>query len=162
MNSRILIEHANRQEALHIGEISRAYIEAGLGWTWRPERVLAAIRDPDTAVIKANMSATFAGFAIMRFGWREAHLDLFAVKPCFRRRGVGTALLCWLEKSACTAGILLVRLELRESNKIALNFYEQRGYQKVRRIKGYYRGAENAIELSRDISCDSSIEGIGL
>lgn len=160
MKAPIKIAYATRQDAVHIAELSREYIESGLGWTWRPERILQAMRDPETAVIKAQVLSMFAGFAIMRFGWQEAHLDLIAVKPRFRRKGIGSALLTWLEKSVITAGILIIRLELRETNKKALAFYKQRGYKQVRRIKGYYHGAENGIELARDLWCDPSIDEV--
>ncbi|MCI0668249.1 MAG: GNAT family N-acetyltransferase [Methylococcaceae bacterium] len=160
MNERIRIEFAGPRDALHIAEMSRQYIEAGLGWSWRRERVLEAIRNPETVVIKAGVLSTFAGFAIMRFGWQEAHLDLIGVKPRFRRIGVGIALLSWLEESAATAGLPIVRLELRETNHDALKFYEQRGYKAVRRIRGYYSGRETAIELARDLGFDPSINRI--
>jgi [ribosomal protein S18]-alanine N-acetyltransferase len=154
VKNRIHIEFAKRQNALRIAELSRDHIEAGLGWKWRRERVIRAIRNPDTVVIKANVMSGFAGFAIMRFGWQEAHLDLIAVKPRYRRTGVGIALLSWLEKSAITAGIQIIRLELRETNLVALKFYEQQGYKQVRRIKSYYCGHETAIELARDLWSD--------
>jgi [ribosomal protein S18]-alanine N-acetyltransferase len=160
VNNPINIEFAKRQDALHIAEMSRDHIETGLGWSWRRERVMAAIRNPETVVIKANVRLTFGGFAIMRFGWQEAHLDLIAVKPRFRRTGVGMALLSWLEESVITAGIPIVRLELRETNQNALKFYERRGYKQVRRIQGYYCGQETAIELARDLWCDPSIDQI--
>ena len=150
MDTQIQIGLANRQEAVHIAEISRLYVEEGLGWSWRPQRIRDAMKNPDTAVVKASVDAMFAGFAVMRFGSQEAHLDLIAVKPRFRRNGVGTALLGWLEESVNTAGISIVRLELREKNKNAFAFYEKRGYKKVRRIEGYYSGIENGVELARD------------
>lgn len=162
MNSRISIEFANPRDALMVAEMSREYIEAGLGWSWRPERVLKSIRNPDAVVIKARVRSACAGFAIMRFGWQEAHLDLIGVEARFRRTGVGTALLSWLEESALTAGISIIRLELRETNRDALKFYERRGYKRVRRIRGYYHGHETAIELARDLWLnDSSINRIG-
>lgn len=160
LNNRIHIEFASPRDALHIAEMSREYIEAGLGWTWRRERIMEAIRDSDTAVIKANVFSTFAGFAIMRFGWHEAHLDLIGVKPRFRRLGVGRAMLSWLEESVLTAGIPIVRLELRESNHNAMRFYEGRGFKQIRRIRGYYSGREAAIELARDLWFNSAMNKI--
>jgi len=150
------IEFAKKQDALHISEMSRDLIEAGLGWRWRRGRVMRAIQDPDTVVIKATITSRLAGFAIMRFGREEAHLDLIAVKLPYRRLGVGLALLSWLEESALTAGISIVRLEIRETNQSALKFYEQRGYRQIRRIKGYYCGQETAIAMARDLWCGVS------
>ena len=57
-------------------------------------------------------SATeLAGFGIMKYQDTDAHLMLFAVAPEFRRRGIGNALMDWLETSAITAGIELIWLE---------------------------------------------------
>lgn len=160
MDKQIHIGFANRHDAVHIGELSRLYIEEGLGWTWRPQRILEAMQNSETVVVKANVGGMFAGFAIMRFGWQEAHLDLIAVKPRFRRKGVGSSLLAWLEESVMTAGLLIVRLELRETNKKAFTFYQKRGYKRVRRIEGYYSGIENGVELARDWCFSSSMDEI--
>ncbi|MGH8119828.1 MAG: GNAT family N-acetyltransferase [Gammaproteobacteria bacterium] len=153
VNKRINIEFATRQDALPIAEMSRDHIETGLGWKWGRERVMRALRNPETVVIKAMVMSEFAGFAIMRCGWQEAHLDLLAVMPHHRRNGVGMALLSWLEESTLTAGIPVIRLELRETNQDALKFYKQHGYKEVWHIKGYYCGRETAIVLARDLWC---------
>ena len=97
----------------------------------------------------------------MRFHWsEEAHLDLLAVKPLYRRSGIGAALLSWLESSALTAGISIVRLELRETNQQAMQFYKHRGYQTVRNIPGYYSGGEAAVSMARDLWSDVSAREI--
>lgn len=160
MDCRIQIEFAKRRDARHIAEMSRDLIETGLDWRWRRARILRAIQDPGTVVINAVIESRLAGFAIMRFGWEEAHLDLIAVKPGYRRRGAGMALLSWLEVSVLTAGISIVRLEIRETNRSALKFYEHRGYKQVRRIKRYYCGRETAIEMARDLWCGAPINAL--
>ena len=43
----------------------------------------------------------------------SAHLNLLAVDPAHRRRGIARRLLTWLEESALTAGTFTVGLELR-------------------------------------------------
>lgn len=149
------IEFARYADAPLIAEMSRDLIETGLGWRWRPERVQRAILDRETTVIKARVASMLAGFAIMRFRWdEEAHLDLLAVKPQYRRSGIGASLLSWLESSALTAGVSIVRLELRETNHQAMQFYKQRGYRPVRGIPGYYLGQEAAIAMARDLWSD--------
>jgi ribosomal-protein-alanine N-acetyltransferase len=155
------IEFARREDAQQIAEMSRDLIEAGLDWRWRPERIWQAILDRETAVIKAEISSRLAGFAIMRFHWaEEAHLDLLAVKPLFRRSGIGATLLSWLESSALTAGVSIVRLELREINKQAMQFYKHRGYQTVRNIPRYYSERETAIAMAHDLWSDVSAREI--
>ena len=155
------IEFARCADAPLIAQMSRDLIETGLGWRWHTERIRRAILDRETAVIKVRVSSLLAGFAIMRFHWdEEAHLDLIAVKPQYRRCGIGGSLLSWLESSALTAGVSIVRLELRETNHQAMQFYKQRGYCPVRGIPGYYLGREGAIAMARDLWCGISAREI--
>lgn len=156
--AQIPIELARLPDAAIIAAMSRDLIETGLDWSWRPERVLRAIRNADAVVLKALNERRTVGFAIMRFGWEEAHLDLLAVRPGHRRRGVGTALLRWLEESALTAGVAIVRLEVRESNDAALRFYGRLGYRRFRTLSGYYQGREAAVQMARDLWCDVPVD----
>lgn len=151
------IELARRADAPVIAALSRDLIESGLGWSWVPARVLRAIDHPDAVVIKLCVQAGLAGFAVMRFGYEEAHLDLLAVRPEYRRRGAGAALLRWLETSALTAGVSVVRLELRCSNGAGRRFYERLGYSPCRVVRGYYRGQEDALQMARDLWCELPI-----
>lgn len=154
------IELARRADAAAIAALSRDLIETGLGWSWRAPRVLRAIDHPGTTVIRLSAGRVFAGFAIMRFGVEEAHLDLLAVKPEFRRLGNGSALVRWLESSALTAGISIVRLELRRSNDSARRFYARLGYSPCRTVRGYYQGREDALQMARDLWCDLPIKAV--
>jgi len=154
------IELARRADAAAIAALSRDLIETGLGWSWRPPRVLRAIDNPEATVIKLVSGPVLAGFAIMRFGSEEANLDLLAVHPAFRRLGNGAALVRWLEISALTAGIAVVRLELRRSNAPARRFYVRQGYSPCRVVRGYYQGREDAVQMARDLWCDLPIKAI--
>jgi ribosomal-protein-alanine N-acetyltransferase len=91
------------------------------------------------------------GFAILRYGDDVAHLNLLAVAPAHRRRGVARALLQWLEETALTAGTFVIGLELREGNAAARAFYRLLGYRELGQIPGYYQGVENAIRMVRDV-----------
>ena len=151
------IELARRADAAAIAALSRDLIETGLGWSWRTGRVLHAIDNPEAVVIKLVSGPALVGFAIMRFGFEEAHLDLLAVRPEFRRFGNGAALVRWLEVSALTAGISIVRLELRRTNASARRFYARLGYSPCRVAAGYYQGREDAVQMARDLWCDLPI-----
>ena len=87
----------------------------------------------------------------MQYKDDEAHLLLFAVDRMRRRRGVGTALLAWLEATALTAGIGVVYLEARVRNREARAFYRRHGYLEVARLRGMYRGIEDGIRISKDL-----------
>jgi len=91
------------------------------------------------------------GFAIMRYADESAHLNLLAVTPAYRRRGLGRALIAWLEETALTAGTFAVSLELRAGNTSARAFYAALGYQEGAEIPGYYQGLESAVRMTRDV-----------
>jgi ribosomal-protein-alanine N-acetyltransferase len=87
----------------------------------------------------------------MKYKEEEAHLMLFAVRASHRRRGIGTALLSWLERSALVAGIGVIYLEARLLNQDARAFYRRLGYQQIKVVHGYYRGVEPGVCLAKDL-----------
>src|SRR5262245_66366778 len=107
------LQLARPADATTIAKLSRDLIENGLQWRWTPKRVVASIRAPDVNVLAARIHENIAGFAIMRYGDDDAHLDLLAVAPPYRRAGVGRQLLEWLEQCAVVAGLFRVALEGR-------------------------------------------------
>lgn len=134
-----------------IALMSRDLVEFGLGWRWTPGRILASIRDGATNVAVATAAEGLTGFGIMSYSEEEAHLLLLAVAASHRRRGIGSALLSWLEAAALTAGIGLVRLEARCTNGAALAFYRRLGYKEIEVIRGYYRGREDCVWMAKDL-----------
>jgi len=149
---RIRLSLAKNLDATTIAEMSRRYIESGLPQSWTEERVGRSIRNGNCAVLTARDNRRTVGFAIMEFLDDHAHLNLLAVHPAYRQRGVGAALVRWLESSARTAGIFTIRLELRDGNEGAKAFYEHLGYQEVGRRKAYYSGMEDARCMARDLT----------
>ena len=138
------------QDAVRIATMSRDYVEHGLGWGWTPARVLRGIRDRATNVVVAECGADLAGFGIMKYLDDDAHLLLFAVKPEYRRRGVGSGLVTWLESTATTAGIELIFLGTRATNTAAREFYAARGYRELATLPRYY-GSEDAVRIGKDL-----------
>lgn len=137
------------EDADQIAQMSRTLIENGLGWSWNSARVLAAIRDASTNVALVSERERIAGFGIMHYGEQTAHLALLGVSADYRRRGIATQLLEWLERCADTAGIGLIRVEARADNPDAITFYERQKYQPVGTIAGYYRGRVDAVRLEK-------------
>ena len=140
------IRLAGARDVPLIAEMSRDYVEHGLGWSWTPARVLAALNHPATNVAVAG---ELVGFGIMHYGDDSAHLALLAVRPALQRRGLGTLLLDWLEKPARVAGIECIRLEARADNPSAIAFYRCQGYREAGRMAGYYRGTVDAVRLEK-------------
>jgi ribosomal-protein-alanine N-acetyltransferase len=155
----IPVRLATTRDATEIASMSRDYIESGLGWSWNRPRVVRSVRDPDTTVAVSTRDESISGFAIMVFHEDSAHLNLLAVKPRYRREGIGKYLVRWLEKSARTAGTFKLSLEVRETNLAARTFYQSLGYRDSMKINGYYHNAESAIRMTRNISILNSEGG---
>ena len=151
MSSNIRLGLAKPAEAPRIAQMSREYIEAGLGWRWTPERVVREIHRRDTNVLAARRRGRLIGFAIMQFRMEEAHLLLLAVHPACRHLGLGRRLLEWQETCARVAGISIINLEVRAINRDARAFYKALGYREVQLVPGYYNGLEAAVRMTHDL-----------
>ena len=136
-------------DARRIAELSRDYIENGLGWSWTTTRVLHAIRDPSTNVAVALKRDQVRGFGIMHYGEETAHLALLAIDPTQRHQHLGARLVAWLEQSARTAGIHHIRLEARADNLSAIAFYQRLGFAQSGSVSGYYEGMVDAVQLEK-------------
>ena len=145
------IRLARTRDALCIAEMSRDFIESGLGWSWTPSRVLRAIVDKSTNVLVGVERDEVIAFAVMQYSDAEARLDLFGVHPSHRRKGVGTRMVKWLEETALVNGNGVVYLETRLRNHDAREFYKSLGYRVVQRVPGYYKGRETAIQMAHDL-----------
>lgn len=152
IRSELSLRLARLADADSIANLSRDLIEYGLNWRWTPVRVAASIRAANVNVLVASMHEEIAGFAIMRYGDDDAHLDLLAVAPPYRRSGIGRQLMEWLEECAIVAGIFNVDLEVRAGNEEAQIFYSRMGYRTRLQLPGYYQGIEAALRMGRDLS----------
>jgi ribosomal-protein-alanine N-acetyltransferase len=146
------IRLATRQDVAMIAEMSRDFIEHGLGWSWTAARVLAAVNDRATNAAVLDGPEDLSGFGIMHYGDESAHLALLAVRPNQQQRGLGAQLLSWLEKPALVAGIERIRVEARADNPNAIGFYRKQGFIEANRIAGYYRGAVDAVRLEKRLA----------
>lgn len=59
---------------------------------------------------------------------RHTHIFLLYVKPEHRRRGIGKALMAYVENWASARGDRQISLQVFESNTAALNLYHRLGY----------------------------------
>ena len=152
------LEPARIGDAALLAAMSQAHVEAGLKPAWGAARIRWHVRDAESVVLTARREALVAGFAIMRYGEDVAHLNLLAVDPAHRRRGIARALVQWLEETALTAGTFIIGLELRAGNEAARALYRALGYHELGQIPGYYQGVESAIRMMRDVRgrCESA------
>lgn len=140
---------ATPADARPIAALSRELIEYGLPWTWRAPRVLRSILNPDTNVAVARRDGELLGFGIMEYLDTDAHLVLFAVRASQQRKGLGSALLRWLEATAAAAGAQRIRLESRRENVAGRTFYNEHGYHELAIQRGRYGESVDGIRLEK-------------
>lgn len=83
------------------------------------------------------------GFIHLIVSKEQADIANIVVREDLRKQGIGKKL---LEKAIETLDLKEIFLEVRESNQVALNFYNHTGFKEIRRIKNYY-GNEDAIVM---------------
>src|SRR4051812_49694574 len=125
--------------------MSQQYVEAGLRPAWSASRITWHMRHPESIVLTARYGGVTAGFAIMRYGDDVAHLNLLAVDPAHRRRGVARKIMMWLEETALTAGTLIIRVGLGAPKEKALVVFSALGYCELGGVTRYFPGVEKAI-----------------
>lgn len=79
----------------------------------------------------------------------EVHITTLAVAKHHRRQGIASRLLEALIEAACPQGARYFTLEVRPSNKAALNFYEKCGFTVLGRRHRYYND-EDALIMTRE------------
>ncbi len=141
-------------DAADIAALSRDHIEQGLPWSWRYERVAQAIENPDSNVVVVGEPGMLLAFGIMSYLDDDAHLLLFAVRPSHHRRGIGSAVLHWLEAVARAAASRRIRVEARRENVAARSFYSEHGYVERAIKKAMYGSVVDGVRLEKWLRTD--------
>ena len=100
------------------------------------------VRTPDCQV---------AGFCAFWLVFDEIHINNVAMRPKFRGRGIGTALLHHVLAEARNLGARRATLEVRASNDGARRLYDRLGFYVAGTRRNYYsHPVEDALILWRD------------
>jgi ribosomal-protein-alanine N-acetyltransferase len=92
----------------------------------------------------AETSGVVAGFLLVRVIPPEAEILNLAVAPSARRKGEGGALVKAALEEFRMRRVSRVFLEVRESNKTGIAFYEKHGFSRTGRRSNYYRDPDEA------------------
>jgi len=94
-----------------------------------------------------------AGFCAFWLVFDEIHINNVAVRPQFRGRGIGTALMYHVLGEGRQLGARRATLEVRASNDAARRLYERLGFYVAGTRRSYYTNpVEDALILWRDES----------
>ena len=92
------------------------------------------------------------GYSILSIAAGEAHILNLCIDPDERRRGYGERLLDDILERAVQSEVREVLLEVRPSNKSAIELYRKKGFRQVAHRAAYYQaadGREDAAVLSK-------------
>jgi ribosomal-protein-alanine N-acetyltransferase len=125
---------------------TRPWTKAMYAWELQNPEVchIYVVRTPECPV---------AGFCAFWLVVDEAHINNVALRPGYRGRGLGTALMRRVLIEARRVGAVRATLEVRASNEGALRFYRALGFAVTATRPRYYtHPAEDALILWRDLA----------
>lgn len=94
-------------------------------------------------------SSTIAGYVVARETAGELHINNFAVRSEYRRRGIGSLLLERILREARRRRANAAFLEVRSTNYAAQALYEKSGFKAIaRRLNYYSEPREDAVVMS--------------
>jgi [ribosomal protein S18]-alanine N-acetyltransferase len=120
-----------------------------------PSYFLSQLADanPHTFLV-AVIREKIVGYAVIDKWPEQDHLVSIAVVPESRRQGVGQALLDHLIEKTQTGSL---KLEVRRSNKAALELYRKNGFVQTGVAHSYYTDGEDAFQMEKTIQKEAEI-----
>ena len=118
---------------------------------WDEASVAGELTNPLSLWLVAEDNGVLAGYVGSQSVVGEADMMNLAVKPDYRRRGIGEALVLALVDGLKAQEVSSLTLEVRASNEPAIALYEKLGFYQVGRRPGYYRSPrEDALILRKE------------
>ena len=112
---------------------------------WEANAVSGSLQQPSDCSWVYTSQELIVGHILSRVMGEEAEVLSIAVRPAYRRQGIGNALLQTCTTSWSQAGVQSGFLEVRASNAGARGLYAAAGWQETGTRPGYYRDGEAAI-----------------
>ena len=105
------------------------------------------VNDNNQKVYVYIINNNVVGFLHITISFDEADIVDIITSEEYRNHGIGNSLISYAIKDN---NLKKINLEVRESNKIAIEFYQKINFKKVRIIKKYY-GTEDAFFMVKEI-----------
>lgn len=151
----ISISRMSEHDLLEIVEIEE---QSGLSrWGWAAyyaelqgaNRDLMLVARPVQSTVE---SSAIIGYIVARETAGELHINNFAVRSAYRRRGIGAILLDRVLQEARRRKATAAFLEVRSGNHAAQALYEKSGFQAIARRANYYSDPrEDAVVMSLNL-----------
>ena len=131
-------------------------ISQNVDWServWRQVLDQSMHQPSQRCVWLAEATGCVVGYAVASRVLQVCELEMLAVAPQMRRRGVGRALCEAAIKWAQENGVVRMELEVRASNGAALQLYDSLQFSQSAVRTRYYRDpVEDAVLLARSLS----------
>lgn len=114
-------------------------------------KIFVVANQAEKGVVGYIMGRIETGFSSFKrfFLTRRGHIVSIAVLPENRSKGVASSLLEKALEGFRVYKVSEIFLEVRESNKIAINLYQKFGFKISRHVKGYYKDGETSCVMTR-------------
>lgn len=146
----ITIRRAKPSDVETLAEIDHVCFSELLAYEM--ETFLYYLSDRSSETWVADSAMGVIGFTIFEMESRErAHFITLDVLPEHRKKRIGSALMEHAHGRARELGASRMVLQVAVANRVAMDFYERRGYMKTRIIKRYYEDKSDAWEMELDL-----------
>ena len=138
-----------RFSAEHINAAARIEAETFTEpWSAEALKLLTTAEYPSFAICEGDALVAYVGTSL---SLDELQILTVAVDAKARRRGFAGELMGALDEYAKANGIVMISLEVRESNVAAISLYEKYGYVRAGVRKNFYRfPTENALVMIKN------------
>jgi ribosomal-protein-alanine N-acetyltransferase len=105
-------------------------------------------RDVSVAILDSEI----VGYASFRFVGKQGDVNTVAVASDQQGKGIGTALMNWLESQATLRNVREIFLEVRSDNEAATKMYATRGYERIDIRRNYYGNTIDANIMRKRVA----------
>jgi len=119
---------------------------------WSEQGVLETRQQKHSLILVACEEKEIVGYIIFYYVIDEGEIARIAVAQKKRKQGVGSQLICGLEKACREKGISRILLDVRAGNQNAVQFYRTHGFETDGIRRNFYQNpGEDALLMSREI-----------
>jgi ribosomal-protein-alanine N-acetyltransferase len=105
----------------------------------------------NTIALVADSNGVIVGYSIADCIADELHITNIAVNPLYQHQGIGKNLITEIEKIGIERDCANAYLEVRVTNKIAIDFYKNFGYDILHIRKNYYLDGTDAYVMVKEL-----------
>lgn len=116
---------------------------------WTPGILKSELENRNSKYVVAKENNEIVGFAGIIVTPIDVEITNIVTKKSKRKKGIGKALLEKIIDIAKQTEMKKISLEVNEKNIVAINLYQNAGFENIGIRKKYYNGIDNAIIMTK-------------